>query len=153
MEELRTALASLSELAGTGLLTHDEVASLKAQAMQDYNEARGLGLESRRQAHSLDLESRRQAHSLNLESRRLRVHAQRETLAATTDAIRHGVCVPADCHTSAPLQLGTYIVNGRHHAGARTAAAVDVDGRGHGGHAGSAVLPPVSSSRGACMRT
>ena len=144
MEELRTALASLSELAGTGLLTHDEVASLKAQAMQDYNEARGLGLESRRQAHSLDLESRRQAHSLDLESRRLRVHAQRETLAATTDAIRRGTCVPADCRTSAPMQLGTYIINGDQHAGVGAGVRVNSGGLA-GGHAGSTILPKVSS--------
>ena len=133
MEELRTALTSLAELACTGLLTQEEVVSLKAQAMQDYNEAR-----------SLDLESRREAHSLDLESRRLRVHAQRETLAATTDAIRRGTCVPADCRTSAPMQLGTYIINGDQHAG--VGAGVRVNGGGlAGGHVGSTIVPKVSS--------
>ena len=122
MEELRTALTSLAELACTGLLTQEEVASLKAQAMQDYNEAR----------------------SLDLESRRLRVHAQRETLAATTDAIRRGTCVPADCRTSAPMQLGTYIINGDQHAGVGAGVRVNSGGLA-GGHAGSTILPKVSS--------
>ena len=122
MEELRTALTSLAELACTGLLTQEEVVSLKAQAMQDYNEAR----------------------SLDLESRRLRVHAQRETLAATTDAIRRGTCVPADCRTSAPMQLGTYIINGDQHAGAGAGVRVNSGGLA-GGHAGSTILPKVSS--------
>ena len=122
MEELRTALTSLAELACTGLLTQEEVVSLKAQAMQDYNEAR----------------------SLDLESRRLRVHAQRETLAATTDAIRRGTCVPADCRTSAPMQLGTYIINGDQHAGVGAGVRVNSGGLA-GGHAGSTILPKVSS--------